>query len=412
MQRAFLVVNKETQIASYLEHRSIMKVTEEHRSLSEVDLEKIAIVDVEKFLYIYYQTDDGDLSFRSDMNALRNLLGSAFFHVSECLFILVNNSNPLLEDFIYSALRDSNIPRNKIEIIQHTGSLMLSDVGHYVSGSAAGQTTNSSYKDVFIREADKEEKQRYINTDSGINAVLPVLTDMASIYSQRANVEAISAGISVNESVTKPEVVDDFSRISASVNKVTQTFIVSGERWTSPERAVSYLVNYLRAQGQRLFIINLDKTVNIESIVGENTNITLLGTRNSVTPEKPVSVITARFDQLGYIIQFLRNVRGVEHYIFNVLPGDYVRGCNLISQLAERLYTVFVAHYSENSIEYYINSGMKSTALFLSFECFNKDFQLKKYKSELEGTIVAEFPVEDVDYVEFYTFSTGGGASE
>lgn len=412
MQRCFLVTNKETQIAGYLEHRSIMEVTEEHRSLTELNLEKLEIVDVEKFLYIYYQTDDADLSFRSDMNALRTLLSSAFFHVSEALFILVNNQNPLLEDLVYSALRDSTLPRSKIEIIQHTGSLMLSDVGRYVSGSAVGQTTTSSYKDVFIREADKEEKERYANTGSDISAVLPVLTDMASLYSQRAGVEAISAGMNVTENAERPQIVDNFSRLNISANKTTQTFVVSGERWTNPERAVGYLIEYLRTQGQRCLVINLNTSEYIGKYVGVSTNLNLLDLKAPVTPECPIATLDARFDQLGYIIEFFRNVKGVEHYIFNVLPGDYRRSCKLIAQLSEKLYTVFVAHYSAESVQYYLDSGMKATALYLSFEQFHKEFNLKAFKSELEGTIVAEFPTEDVDVVEFYTYATGGGRDE
>lgn len=412
MQRCFLVVNKETQIASYLQRRSIMEVTEEHRSLSEVNLEQLQIVDVDKFLYIYYQTDDADLSFRSDMNALRSLLSSAFFHVSEALFILVNNQNPLLEDLIHSALRDSPLTRNKIEIVQHTGSLMLSDVGKYVSGSAVGQTTTSSYRDVFIREADKEEKERFENKGSDISSVLPVLTDMASLYAQRAGVEAISAGMQVNEPAERPQLVSEFTRLSAATTKTIHTFVVSGERWTYPERSVGYLVEYLRTQGQRCLVINLNNSVFIGDVIGECATLNLLDIKASVTPEYPIAVLDARFAQLGYIIEFFRNVKGVDQYIFNVLPEDYTAGCRLIAQLAERLNTIYVAHYNVESVQAYLDAGLKSTALFLSFEHFKKDFDLQAFKEDLQGTVVAAFPTEDVDYVEFFTFATGGGSDE
>lgn len=412
MQRCFLVVNKETQIASYLQRRSIMEVTEEYRSLAEVNLEQLQIVDVDKFLYIYYQTDDADLSFRSDMNALRTLLNSAFFHVSEALFILVNNQNPLLEDLIHSALRDSPLPRSKVEILQHTGSLMLSDVGKYVSGSAVGQTTTSSYRDVFIREADKEERDRFENKGSDISAVLPVLTDMASLYSQRAGVEAVSAGRSVSESAERPQLVSEFTRLGVATTKTMHTFIVSGEKWTRPERAAGYLVEYFRTQGQRCLVINLNNNVFIGNFVGECTTLSLLDIKSAVTPECAVAVLDARFDQLGFIIEFFRNVKGVEQYIFNVLPEDYTRGCRLIAQLAEKLNTLYVGHYNVESVQSYVDAGLKSTALFLSFEHFKKEFDLQAFKEDLAGTVVAAFPTEDVDYVEFFTFATGGGADD
>ena len=407
-----MVSNKETNIANYLQHRSILEVTEEHRSLVELNPEKLDIVDVDKFLYIYYPTDDGDLSFRSDMNNLRTLLSSAFFHVSEGIFILVDSSNPLLEDLIYSALRNSALSRERIEIIHHTGSLMLPDVGKYLSGNASGQTTSSSYKDVYIREADKEEKERYVNTVGGLETVLPVLTDMSALYAQRAGVEAISAGRLVNEPAARPQVVQDFTRVSVSAAKTISSFVISGEDWTDYERAIGYILEYNQTSGRRCLVINLDPAVDLSMITDKISTLSLLDIKSPVTPEQTVAVVGGRFNQLGYIIQFLQNVHGVEQYIFNVCPVDYLLACQMIQQLSEQVYMVFVAHYNYKSVERYVRQGLKSTALFLSFEHFKTDFDLKRYKSELHGTIVAAFPTEDVDYVEFYNFATGGGSDE
>lgn len=412
MQRCFLVTNKETPIASYLQHRSIMEVTEEHRSLMEVNMEQLQIVDVDKLLYIYYPTDDGDLSFRSDMNALRVLLSSAFFHVTEALFILVNSGNPLLEDLIYSALRDSSLPRDKIEIVQHSGSLMLSEVGKYVSGSAVGQTTTSSYKDVYIREADKEEQERYGNTASDISSVLPVLTDMASLYAQRAGVEAISAGRVVSETAERPQEVSDFSRVNVSTAKSTTAFVVSGEQWTESERAIGYFVNYYNIAGTRCLIVNFNKELFIGNYAGQCTQLDLMDIKSPITPELSVSVLDVRFNQIGYVIEFLRNIRGVEHYIFNVRDEDFVTACRLFQQLHETVYTLYISHYTVESVQRYLARGYKTTALFMSFEHFKKDFDLQAFKQDLHGTVVAVFPTEDVDYIEFYNFATGGGRDE
>lgn len=413
MQRCFLVVNKETPIANYLQHRSIMEITEEHRSLTEINMEHLQIVDVDKFLYIYYPTDDGDLSFRSDMNAMRVLLSSAFFHVTEALFILVNSENPLLEDLIYSALRESSLTRDKIEIVQHTGTLMLSEVGKYVSGSAVGQTTVSSYKEVYIREADKEEQERYDNgTGSDIASVLPVLTDMAALYSQRANVEAISAGRVVSEPSDRPQIVSEFSRTSTKATRTTHAFIVSGERWTEGERAVSYLVNYYNIAGTRCLIINFNSDIYIGDYAGECTQLNVMDIKVPVTPELAISALDARFTQVGYVIEFLQNVRGVDNYIINVAPGDFSKAVRLAQQMFEVVYTVYVAHYNLKSVRDYLAAGLKTTALFLSFEHFKKDFNLQAFKQDLKSTVVAAFPTEDVDYIEFFNFATGGGTDE
>lgn len=412
MQRCFLVINKETQVASYLQHRSILEVVEEHRSLSELNMEKLDIVDVDKFLYIYYRTDDSDLSFRSDMNALRNLLGSAFFHVSEAMFILVNNENPLLEDLIHSALRNTKMPRDKIEVIQHSGSLMLADVGKYLAGSVSGQTTSSSYRDVFIREAEREEKERYVNSGTGIESVLPVLTDMAAIYAQRASVEAISAGRVVTENFTRPAFVKDFSRVNVDIAKTIGSFVVSGEDWTFPGRATGYLTEYFRTVGRRCLVINLDDDLSVCDEIGASSILTLMDIKSPITTEASIAIINARFNQLGYIVGFLGNINGVEQYIFNVSPEDYGVVSQLVSQLSEKMYNIFVAHYNRRSLLSYVNSGIKSTALFLSFEHFKEEFGLKAFKDDLKGTVVAEFPESDVDYIEFFDFATGGGLND
>lgn len=409
MQTAFLVVTKETGIASYLTNRSILDVHEEHRSLSELNLDTIGIVDVNKLIYIYYSTgEEGDLSFRADMNTLRTLTTSAFFHADEMIFVLVNNDNPLMEDLIMSALRGSDLPKDKIAVHHHSGTLLFQDVGRYVSGSALGQQTTSTYRDVYIREADKEERDRFDNTKSSLEAVLPTLTDMATLYHNRASVEALSSGRIVLESSNRPVSTQNFTRMEERKNKIVDSFIISGERWTKSERAAGYLVEYCRGVGRRVLVINLNNLISIEDTIGECTVLSLLDIKNPVTPEKPIAVLNARFDQLAYILEFLRHVRGVEQYIFNVLPGNYRLTHQLITQFSETVYAVYVAHYTEGSIREYLDAGLKAQCLWVSFERFkSEDIDLKKYKDDFKGTIVAVFPTEDVDYSEFYFYSTG-----
>lgn len=412
MQKCYLVINKETQVASYLEHRSIITVTEEHRSLSEIDLQKINIVDVDKFLYIYYQTDDGDLSFRSDMNALRNLMSSAFFHVSEMMFILVNSTNPLLEDLIHSALRDSPISRDKVEIITHSGALMLVDVGRYLSGFSAGQNTSSSYRDVFISEADKEEKERFLNVSGGVEAVLPALTDMAALYQQRAGVEAISAGRIITEHSIRPSFVKDFTRITTSITESGKSFVVSGERWSFSEKSVGYLVQYLRSAGRRVLIVNLSKPESISRLIGPCSALDLMQIKVPVTPEYPISLLSCNFNQLGYLIEFLHNIKGIEEYIYYCDEAEYMEVSSIIHQMNEDTSDIFVAHYSQDSIENFINSGKKATSLFLCSSRFREEFSLQIYREDLKDILVVEFPLEDVDCTEFYEYAIGGYVNE
>lgn len=412
MQRCFMVSNKDTQVASYLQHRSIIEVIEEHRSLLELNLDKLDIVDVDKMLYIYYQTDDSDLTFRSDMNMLRNLMNSAFFHVGEAMFILVNNENPLLEDLIHSALRDSNLTRDKVDVIHHQGTLMFSDVGTYLSGNASGQTTASSYKDVYIREADKEEKERYSNQSGGIDSVLPVLTDMSAIYSQRAEVEALSSGRVVSEEVRRPSLINDFSRVSVDLAKTLYSFVVSGEKWTNAERGVDYLVEYFHTLGQRILIVNMDVKLDMPKYIGSCAALTTMDIKAPITPDYPTAAINIRFNQLGYVVEYLRNIKGVDKYIFYTAPEDYAAAVNLIRQLSEKTYAVYVAHHNEDSVKTFLEQKLPATALFLLFGRLYENFKLTNYKKELAGITVAQFPDEEIDYTEFYELATGGDQGE
>lgn len=408
MQSCFLVSNKETQIAGYLEHRSILKVTEEHRSLAEVNMEKLNIVDVDKFVYINYPVTDGDLAFRSDMNSLRALLASAFFHISEAIFIFVDSSNPLMEDFVYSAIRDSSLTRDKVEIIQHTGSLMLPDVGKYLSGGAIGQTTSSSYKDVYVREADSEERDRYLNVRSGLDAVLPVLTDMSVLYSQRSSVEAISANRIVDEKVTRPQIIKDFSREKVSHVKTVDSIVVSGDKWADPQLAVKYIVTYCGVTGRRVLVVNLSTVVSFAELLPGAESVDLLSIKSTVIPESMVGVLNGRIDQFGYIVEFLRNIQGVDLYVFYTDSEEVSMVSTLSKQLSESACTIYVTHHNERAVQDFLHLGLKCSAVFLNFDKLNEEFKLNSYKEDFAGTVVAVFPTEDVDYTEFYSLAVGG----
>lgn len=412
MQSCFLVSNKETQIAGYLEHRSILKVVEEHRSLSEINTEKLNIVDVDKFVYINYPVVDGDLAFRSDMNNLRTLLSSAFFHITEAIFIFVDSSNPLMEDFVYSAIRDSTLTRDKVEIVQHSGSLMLPDVGKYLSGGAIGQTTSSSYRDVYVREADSEERDRYMNVRSGLDAVLPVLTDMSALYSQRSSVEAISASRIVDEKVTRPQIIKDFSREKVSHVKTVDSIVVSGDKWADPQLAVQYLSNYCELVGHRVIIVNLSPGVSFMELVQNAELIDILSIKSTVTPESMVGILYGRIDQFGYIVEFLHNIQGVDLYVFYCDGEDVSMVSTLSKQLSESARTIYITHYNERAVRDFLDLGLKCSTVFLNFDKLKEEFKLSAYKEQFTGTTVAVFPTEDVDYTEFYNLVAGGAEDD
>lgn len=409
MQRALLVINRQTQIAAYLQHRSILEVVEERNTLTTIDLQNMPIIDTDRIVMIYYASDDEGLSFRAEMNALRNLLSSAFFNTDTLTVILVNVEDPLTEDLVYSATRDSKLTKDKIEIVHHTGTLMFSDVGKYIAGAASGQNTSSTYKSVYVREADKEEKDRYENTagQDALDTILPALTDMAALYKQRAHVEAISAGRVVSESAPRPEVVNDFTRVDIVTTKTYPVFVVSGEQWAAPEKAIKFLVEYSRVVGRRVLVVNTDSNIDITQVTGECAELTIGSLKVSSTPPAPVAVLSCRFNQLGYVVQFLNNILGITEIYFNVAQSDYVQMCKFAAQLSDEASFVYVAHFNEDSIKRFIQEGTPATSLFLNFELFHNNFDLESYREDLKRVVVAKLPGEDADVIEFRDLATG-----
>lgn len=409
MQKCFLVSNKATQVREYLEHRSIIEVTEEHRSLGELDLAHLGIIDVDKFIYIYYGSDDGDLSFRSDLNVLRQLLGSPFFHASEGIFILVECQNPMLEDLIHSACRDTNLIGTKLDVIHHGNVLTLNDVSKYITGSAFGTTTSSSYKAVYIKEEDTEERERYANESTGLFTVLPVLTDQYTMYKRRAEVEAVSSSRSVSDSYTRPQIMRDFAKLGTPTVRRWTAFLLSGEPYTKFERGVNNLNDYFARVGFRSMVVDITSRKSTVAIVPGARIFSLSELNTRGTFAEPVGYIKCRYNQLGYVIEMLDNIEGVNRYIFLCDSEDYAECKDYLEPLCDFLYSNFVTHFAEGALQDYLAMGVKSTTLFLSQAANYQPFDLSPYRDQFTGQRVALFGDEDVDTTDYYECSVGGG---
>ena len=412
MQRAFLVSNKATQAREYLEQRSILKVETEYRSLSDINVEQMQIVDVEKFIYLYYNSDDGDLAFRKDLNTMRQMLSSAFFNVDEAIFILVDCQDPMLEDLIKSACRNSNIIGDKLTVIHHSGVLMLNELALYVSGISVGVESTSSYRAVYIKEADTEERERYESyVSDGLVSIIPVLTDQYSMYKTRSGIEAISSGRIVTEEAHRPQVTKSFAKRSIPTIRQWKSFIISGEEYTQYHKAVSYLTDYFMRVGLRSLVIDITTDQSIQDALSnievKKIPLTNLTTKSFFT--ESVAYVKLRFGQLGYLVEVLDNVGGVDVYIFVCDKENYTTMQELLHPLCKPLYSNYVTHFTEACINKYLSSGIVSTALFLSEAIAYEVFDIKKYKQDFLGTRVARLELSNADTTSYYEFSIGGG---
>ena len=408
MQKCFLVSNKVTNVREYLEHRSIVEVVEEHRSLTELDLTHLGIIDVDKLIYIYYESDDGDLAFRSDLNVLRQLLSSPFFHTSEGIFILVDCKNPMLEDLIHSACRETNLIGARLNVIHHSNVLTLSDVSRYITGSVFGTTTTSSYKAVYIKEGETAERDRYANDTTGIDTVLPVLTDQYSMYKRRAEVEAVSSSRQVSDISTRPQILRDFTQLGTATIKRWSAFLWSGEPYTKFEYGVNNLIDYFSRIGVRCVVVDATSRRSSEVHIVDAKLYSLQEMRQRGTFSEAAALIKCRYNQLGYVVEMLDNIEGASQYIFVCDSEDFMICREYLVPLCEILHANYVTHYSEDAVQDYIASGFIATTLFLSEAVKREDFNIYNYKEDFGDQRVALFTLENLDAVDFYECAIGG----
>lgn len=408
MQKCFLVANKATQVSEYLSHRSIVEVTEEHRSLVELNLDRLGIIDVDKFIYLYYATDDGDLAFRSDLNVFRQLLGNAFFHTTEAIFILVGCDNPMLEDLIHSACRNSDLAGAKLNIIHHSGTLTLNDVSRYIAGFTVGAQTQSSYKSVFIREEDSDEKERYSSESSGLEAVLPVLTDHYAMYKRRADIEAVSSARVVTDVRNRPQILHNFARIEKPTIKRWSAFLLSGSPYTKFELGARYLTEYLARVGLRCVVVDISGGARSHVSIPDSRTLTLGELSEKMAMAEQIGYLRCRPNQLGYLVSMLDNLDGVSVLIVVCNEREYTYVYDLILPLCSTLNRDFVIHHCEYAVLDYLDSGLRSTTVFLSSAAVEENFDIMKYKDSFDGQRVALFETVQPDTTEFYECAIGG----
>lgn len=407
MQKCLLVANKATRISEYLERRALYEIVEERTALSTINIDSMDIIDVDLLLYIYYKSDDSGLGFRSDMNMLRKLLQCSFFHVDQAVFIMVDDEDPLRHDLIGAAIRSSSLTSDHVEIIDHKGSLMLEDVAKYLSGGASGADTTSTYQTVYITEADVDEHDRFQNDKSSVRAILPVLTDSAQMYKMRARTEALSSGRMVVESNSIKSRSMEFSQIEYAKSNEMKGYVFSGNAYTGFEKTVTFFTEYCRRIGQRTFVINLTTHWSVADLTDDCEMVTVSGMRqHTVVPNMVVGIDTA-VAQLGYVVQLQDNVPGIDNYVFLVEPEEYDIVRRLVSQLCDKVRTVFVTHFAEDAVKDYIRVARKADTVFLSDVSYSHHFDVTKYRNEFAGVIVALFKDDDIDYSDFYSLVEG-----
>ena len=117
-----------------------------------------------------------------------------------------------------------------------------------------------------------------------------------------------------------------------------------------------------------------------------------------------------RINQLGYVIETLDNIEGVNRYILVCDSEDYSLCKEIFTPLCDKLYSNFVTYFTEDAVKDYLNSGRKSTTVFLSQVFGPSNFDIMQYRESFANQRVAIFGLTDVDTTDYHECAVGGGS--
>lgn len=404
MLSGYLVVNRETQVQEFLTRRSIMDIKAEHRALTELDLTHLEIIDVDKFIYIYYASADSEIAFRTDLNIYRQLLESPFFHADESVFILVGAETANIDDLIRAAARDGK-DKTQLRIIHHSGQLQLNDVLRYLVGSVFGNEVTTLYKDVFIREADKEERERFEPKGGDVREIIPSLTDTYTSYHQKVKVEA---GRIISESNELPHIVDDFSPVNLPKEKTFDTFLITGDMFSMYHLAVGFLATYFESCGKRTLIVDARNEPLFTLSVPDSKKLHWSEIFSKVSTVESTVIVDIRYEQFGLAVENFVNFSDYSQLIVltdSIDQFEHLR--EFVVPFSNEVISTFVTHYTKECLEGFIKSGIEVTSLMLNPSFLHDNVDVQEYKDKLSKFAVSCFPTEDLDPVDFYNCTTG-----
>ena len=397
MLSAYLVVNKPSTAAEYLEKHNIMHIEHYATSLSSKDMSD-SIIDVDKLLYIYYGDVPDDTTFKADLSVLRNRLESAYFTCRSFLFILVK-ARPDLPDYIHAALDRFHYDEDKLEIIIHNKELMLPELSNYISGVTIGDTTKNSFIDVYITEAGKEDKERYYNiATENLDMITPSLVDEAAMYKSR--IVSLAPNFDINVSQVEKEKdfsIDSMPYSRKAVQFMETTILVSGDTYTSYEFASLLFARHFTDIGERVFIVDLTD-VGILSILGEDLNIvTLPQLWHRYVPEKLLTYIHIKPNEYASILSNESNIDSTKYKIV-VLPSAYFEQIHKVEIYSlATLYSVYVLHKTHISFDMCTKFKDKLTALVVDSSVFDENFNIGAYKEVYKNVSCVLLP-QDTEY--------------
>lgn len=391
MINAYLVVNKPSVAAEYLEKHNILHIVRYTSSLAAQDMND-AIIDVDKLLYIYYGEVPDDTAFKADLSILRSRLESAYFTCRSFMFILVK-ARPGLSDYIHAALDRFEYPEDKLEIIEHDRELMLPELSTYISGVTLGDTTNNSYIDVYVSEAGKEDKERYTNRmDETIATITPTLVDEAAMYKSRIVSLSQTYDSVVSQTEAERDLMSNTPPFSRKTMAFMDTILVAGEPFSNYTKVAVTFAEHYADIGERVLVVNLTGNSFLDLFFSPVNTPNLPDMWYRYTPEKLVTYLSAKVGDYAMILTNENNIEAVNVKIVVVPPEAFELIHRIETYSLSKLHTVYVLHKQRASFEQCINLKESIDTIIVDPTLFNDTFNIGDYRKHFVNTACVMLP--------------------
>ena len=183
---------------------------------------------------------------------------------------------------------------------------------------------------------------------------------------------------------------------------------MSGSPYTKFELGARYLTEYLARVGLRCVVVDISGGARSHVSIPDSRTLTLGELSEKMAMAEQIGYLRCRPNQLGYLVSMLDNLDGVSVLIVVCNEREYTYVYDLILPLCSTLNRDFVIHHCEDAVLDYLDSGLRSTTVFLSSAAVEENFDIMKYKDSFDGQRVALFETVQPDTTEFYECAIGG----
>ena len=182
--------NSTDKLADFLENRGTFSVQNRYDNFSNLDEIQNEIINVDKLLYLYKDSENSDVSIKSEMQALKTLLGtSGFFTVREIVFMLgTSDESKTAIRYFTTVMQDCKYENYSIKQLQGVAS--YSAIYDSLMGVSESRDFNNSYKKLYRVERNSDSDLAYKAENNSDLVIEPFSYTGVSEYDSRKKIAA------------------------------------------------------------------------------------------------------------------------------------------------------------------------------------------------------------------------------